>query len=562
MMRFAAEAAKAFPRAEIVELHNEAKLDAPSGTAKATAARMGTEPDDPLRPPAGARRAPGGDLRRRGGDARRSGTTRPRARRSSRACCSRSSGCATCRPGSPSGSTRCCDSAPQTYAGSGNRPGTNLQCVETSRGGRRDTQVDLRGEHPMRFTRALSVAVGTAVGASVFVALAAAGGAANANANYDAVCPGALAGTARCLSNVVTDAHGNPAASTSPTGLSPPRRSSRSTASPRVPTAGAGQTIAIVDAYDDPTAESDLAVFSSQYGLPACTTANGCFTKVNQTGGTSYPRANAGWALEISLDVQWAHAIAPGAQDPARRGELQQLRQPARRRGLREVACPVRLEQLGSLGVQRRGVVRLALRPARASASSSPPETPGLPAEYPSASPNVISVGGTTLHFAGGELHGGDRLERLGRGLQPVRERDLGAVELLRSTARSDCAGKRATPDVSLDADPASGVSVYDIDALSGPAGLVHRGRHERLRTDVGGALRGRGHDRERRIRVRQQHHLPGHHVREQRRQRAGRPRSGHRPRQLDRLARSSSGDQGRPSGRPWSLCPHTLRLA
>ena len=91
-------------------------------------------------------------------------------------------------------------------------------------------------------------------------------------------------------------------------------RSSRSTASRPALTAGAGKTIAIVDAYDDPTAESDLAVFSSQYGLPACTTANGCFKKVNQTGGTSYPRKDAGWALEISLDVQWAHAIAPGAK--------------------------------------------------------------------------------------------------------------------------------------------------------------------------------------------------------------------------------------------------------
>src|SRR5205823_11243016 len=59
--------------------------------------------------------------------------------------------------------------------------------------------------------------------------------------------------------------------------------------------------------------ESDLNVFSNQYGLPACTTANGCFKKVDQTGGTRYPRSDSGWALEISLDVQWAHAIAPGA---------------------------------------------------------------------------------------------------------------------------------------------------------------------------------------------------------------------------------------------------------
>src|SRR5207244_3468710 len=63
----------------------------------------------------------------------------------------------------------------------------------------------------------------------------------------------------------------------------------------------------IVDAYDDPQAASDLATYSSTYGLPQCGT--GCFRKVDQYGGTNYPRANQGWALEISLDVQVAHTI-------------------------------------------------------------------------------------------------------------------------------------------------------------------------------------------------------------------------------------------------------------
>src|SRR6266487_1490938 len=76
-----------------------------------------------------------------------------------------------------------------------------------------------------------------------------------------------------------------PGASTSPTGLSPATIKSVYSF-PTSLTAGAGKTIAIVDAFDDPTAESDLGVFSSQYGLPACTTANGCFTKVNETGGS------------------------------------------------------------------------------------------------------------------------------------------------------------------------------------------------------------------------------------------------------------------------------------
>src|SRR5438270_54164 len=94
-----------------------------------------------------------------------------------------------------------------------------------------------------------------------------------------------------------------PNASASPIGLTPAQIKSAYDFTTDL-SAGAGKIIAIVDAYDDPTAEADLNKFSMQYGLPACTTANKCFQKVNQTGGTRYPRADGGWALEISLDIQ------------------------------------------------------------------------------------------------------------------------------------------------------------------------------------------------------------------------------------------------------------------
>jgi hypothetical protein len=76
---------------------------------------------------------------------------------------------------------------------------------------------------------------------------------------------------------------------------------------------GAGATVAIVDAYDDPNAESDLSLYRAQYGLPACTTANGCFSKVDQTGGTAYPTPDANWSGEISLDLDMVSAVAPAA---------------------------------------------------------------------------------------------------------------------------------------------------------------------------------------------------------------------------------------------------------
>ena len=77
------------------------------------------------------------------------------------------------------------------------------------------------------------------------------------------------------------------------------------------PSGGWG-TIAIVDAYDYPTAERDLGVFSSTFGLPACTTANGCFKRVYASG--KQPKANCGWAQEAALDIEWAHAMAPNAK--------------------------------------------------------------------------------------------------------------------------------------------------------------------------------------------------------------------------------------------------------
>ena len=74
---------------------------------------------------------------------------------------------------------------------------------------------------------------------------------------------------------------------------------------------GAQQTIALVDAFDDPTIEHDLQVFDEQFGLPACTTANGCFTKVDaEPEATTEP----GWAQEISTDVEIAHGLCPSCR--------------------------------------------------------------------------------------------------------------------------------------------------------------------------------------------------------------------------------------------------------
>jgi hypothetical protein len=129
--------------------------------------------------------------------------------------------------------------------------------------------------------------------------------------SHRAVCGAVGLGHARCNSEVVTDAAGDPVATVTPSGFGPADLQSAYALATLSSGQGAGKTIAIVDAFDDPNAESDLGTYRSQYGLTACTTANGCFKKVNQSGGTSYPTANKGWAEEISLDLDMASAICP-----------------------------------------------------------------------------------------------------------------------------------------------------------------------------------------------------------------------------------------------------------
>src|SRR6185437_3264912 len=93
-------------------------------------------------------------------------------------------------------------------------------------------------------------------------------------------------------------------------GFQTPQRLRDAYGLPEETPAGSAQTIALVDAFDDPAAEADLAVYSKQFGLTPCTDENGCFRKVNEKGTASpLPKPEGEWASEISIDVQMAHAI-------------------------------------------------------------------------------------------------------------------------------------------------------------------------------------------------------------------------------------------------------------
>ena len=295
-----------------------------------------------------------------------------------------------------------------------------------------------------------------AVGVFVPVAAQGSGG----GWRHRAVCSGPPVGFARCQAIVDVDARGNPVGNSTPEGLSPADIQA-AYGFPTGATAGAGKTIAIVDAYDDPNAESDLGVFSTQFGLPACTTANGCFTRVNQNGGTSYPSANTGWGLEISLDVQWAHAIAPGAKIllvEASSNSFTNLL-------VAEDYAKTHAQYVSNswTGSESSGETAYDSHFVRSGVSFFVASGDnGIPALYPSSSPNVISVGGTTLHFDGSGNFSGETGWADGGGGCSAYETATSAQSSFSGYSHANCGGRRATPDVSLDADPNSGVSVYD----------------------------------------------------------------------------------------------------
>src|SRR3954451_4962523 len=148
---------------------------------------------------------------------------------------------------------------------------------------------------------------------AVIAAVAVPGSGTAAGSTGEILKPFCTTGTFRCMSALRVDLPVVPAATAAHDGMGPSDlRKAYSLASAAVNN-GKGQTVALVDAYDDPTIESDLATYRAYYGLPPCTTANGCFRKVNQDGEQgNYPLvANPSWEPEIALDVGMVSAICP-----------------------------------------------------------------------------------------------------------------------------------------------------------------------------------------------------------------------------------------------------------
>ena len=220
---------------------------------------------------------------------------------------------------------------------------------------------------------------------------------------------------------------------------------------------GAGQTIGIVDAFDDPNIASDLTTFSSQFGLPACTTANGCFTKATPQG---LPHTNRGWALEISLDVEWAHAIAPGAKillveaaSNSNANLFAAVDFAASQTGVHQVSMSWGGSESSSETTLDSHFKVSGVTFTAASGDS------GHGIIYPSASSLVVSVGGPTLNLdSSGNLLSETAWSGSGGGISAFEpEPSYQTNYPIPSTG-----GLRGNPDVSYDADPNSGFAVFD----------------------------------------------------------------------------------------------------
>jgi hypothetical protein len=233
--------------------------------------------------------------------------------------------------------------------------------------------------------------------------------------------------------------------------------------------AGSGKTIAIVDAYDDPTAAGDLASFSSQWGLPSCTTANGCFSKVNETGGTSLPSSDANWALEISLDIEWAHAVAPGANivlveaSSNSLTDLMTADQYAGSHGANYVS-----NSWGASEFSGETAYDSLFSGSASYFAATGDQASAV--DYPATSPNVVAVGGTSLKFTSNGALSSETAWSDGGGGCSTMEPAPADQSSFAQYAQVGCA-HRAVPDVSLDADPNSGVAVYDSTPYNGSSG-------------------------------------------------------------------------------------------
>ena len=267
-------------------------------------------------------------------------------------------------------------------------------------------------------------------------------------------CGAVPAGSARCLGLFLHPVHRADAGG-GPSGLTPADIRS---AYDLPATGGAHRTVAVVDAFDDPNAEADLAAYRSTFGLPPCTVANGCFRKADETGGGHFPAPDAGWSQEIALDLDMVSAACPSCDillveangdDMPSLGAAENTAAGAP--GVVAVSDSFgSSEDPNELGWDAAYFTHPGIALVAASGDN------GLGADYPASSPLVTAVGGTSLTPAPGTPRGWAETSWMHSGSgcsnyepKPAWQTDGGC-------------SNRMVADVAAVADPTTGVAVYD----------------------------------------------------------------------------------------------------
>ena len=295
---------------------------------------------------------------------------------------------------------------------------------------------------------------------------------------YRAVCGPPATGFASChalLRDGVTSSATNPA------GYHPADLQSAYNLATASANDGAGQTVAIVDAYNDPKAASDVATYRSTFGLPACTTSTGCLRIVNQKGGTSLPRKNGGWAQEISLDLDMVSAICPNCHillveaSSATLTNLGTAVNTAATLGATEISNSYGGGESSSDTSYDTSYYDHPGVAVTASAGDG-----GYGVEYPAASQYVTAAGGTTLTRDSSVARGWTETvwstsstEGTGSGCSKYDPQPSWQSATATVTNNPGVCSKRVVGDVSSDADPNTGVSVYDSFAYRGQSGWL-----------------------------------------------------------------------------------------
>ncbi len=280
---------------------------------------------------------------------------------------------------------------------------------------------------------------------------------------------GSLLSRGTCGAIVVADSNGTPLAGSSPaaSALGPAQFHSAY----NLPTTAPGsETIAIVDAYNDPNIEADLGTFDSHYGLPACTVANGCLRIVNQTGGTALPATNANWSLEIALDVETAHGICQNCKillveaNSNQNTDLDTAENEAASLGANAISNSWSSSEFSS-----ETSIESAFFNHPGVAITAATGDNGYGVGFPAASRYVTAVGGTTLRLSStGSYSSESAWSDGGSGCssyiaKPTWQTDTGC-------------STRTEADVSADADPATGAAIYDSVPYSGQSGWFQVG--------------------------------------------------------------------------------------